>query len=124
VRKEECRFERSISFCGNSSEDGSNCEEIVVWDESRLTSETLKDDDGVEEDGELMHILLRRSRAPLVGVSTERGVVIGDSAGTIGRCGVFSKLCAETERRCGRGRIGRSAVFVIVMTGTEACSSA
>ena len=112
-----------MSFCGSSLEDGSYCEDIVVWEESRLTSESLKDEDGVEEEGELRHILLRRSCAPLVGVSTEPGVVIGDAGGTIGRCGVFRRLCAETERRCGRGRICRSAVLVIVMTGTEACSS-
>lgn len=124
MRKEECRFARSISFCGSSSDDGSYCEEIVVWEELRLTSESAKDEDGVEEEGELRHILLRRSWAPLVGVSTEPGVVIGDAGGTIGRCGVLSRLCAETERRCGRGRICRSVVLVIVMTGTaEACSS-
>lgn len=51
-----------------------------------MVCESLDEENGGEEEGEeLRQMLLSKSRAPLVGVSTDPGVGIGDLARTIGR---------------------------------------
>lgn len=122
MRKEECRFARSMSSAGKPSEDEAGCEETVVWEESRLNSESSKEDNCEEGGEDLRQILLSKSRAAAVGVSTEPGVRTGDLAETAGRRGVSKIYDEVTLRRCGRGRISRSVVFIVDAAGTEACS--
>jgi hypothetical protein len=79
---------RSCNSVGNSSsfEVGYD-EETVVWEEL-LMSVSVKsggEDAGEEEEGDWSKNLSRSARAPFVGVSTEPGVLSGDTSGRIGR---------------------------------------